>query len=165
MALSREEVEQIAKSSAQSVLEGLHRYTVDYKEPDSIEKGLQDSMVEERTAANWYRKRAEHAATHGDPHTAALHQHIADEEDTHWTEFNARLLQISKDTGKPTRDQVRVERWEERDRLHIGIQVKDTGEYVADWWDDEARQMFEDGFFKSGMHFENSVLEYAEDMG
>jgi hypothetical protein len=69
---------------------------------------------------------------------------------------------------KPTRSQVRIERWEERDRLHIGIQDKETGDYLADWWDDDARQMFEDGFFVAGKGqaaFENSVLEYAEDMG
>lgn len=65
----------------------------------------------------------------------------------------------------PTRDQVRVEVWEERDRLHIGIQDKETGDYYASWWDDDAREMFEDGFFKSGRGLENSVLEYAEDMG
>ncbi|MDP2729115.1 MAG: hypothetical protein Q8O55_01375 [Dehalococcoidales bacterium] len=68
----------------------------------------------------------------------------------------------------PTRDQVRVEDWSERDRRHIGIQVIETGEYLAGWWDEDAEQMFVDGFFKSGLGeraFEDSVLEYAEDMG
>ncbi len=65
----------------------------------------------------------------------------------------------------PTRDQVRVETWEERDQLHIGIQDKQSGNYYADWWGDEARQMFEDGFFLAGSDLENSVLGYAEDMG
>lgn len=65
----------------------------------------------------------------------------------------------------PTRDHVRVEVWEERDRLHIGIQDKESGNYYASWWDEDARQMFEDGFFKSGKGLENSVLEYAEEMG
>jgi len=66
---------------------------------------------------------------------------------------------------KPTRDQVRVEVWEERDRLHIGIQNKDTGDYYVSWWDDDARQMFEDGFFKKKPNLEESVLDYAEEMG
>ena len=66
---------------------------------------------------------------------------------------------------KPTRDDVRVELWEERDRLHIGIQDKDTGDYYKSWWDDDARQMFEDGFFKRGPKLEESVLDYAEEMG
>lgn len=71
----------------------------------------------------------------------------------------------SNPRGKPTRDDVRVEVWEERDRLHIGIQDKETGDYYVSWWDDEARQMFEDGFFKKAPHLEESVLEYAEDVG
>jgi len=65
----------------------------------------------------------------------------------------------------PTRDDVRVEHWEERDRLHIGIQDKDSGDYYASWWDDEARQMFEDGFFERKPKLEKSVLDYAEEMG
>jgi len=71
----------------------------------------------------------------------------------------------SQKKGKPTRDKVRVELWEERDRLHIGIQDKDTGAYYASWWDDDARQMFEDGFFKRGPKLEESVLDYAEERG
>lgn len=67
--------------------------------------------------------------------------------------------------SKLTRDDVRVEVWEERDRLHIGIQNKETGDYLTSWWDDEARQMFEDGFLKSGPGLKESVLEYAEEMG
>ena len=65
----------------------------------------------------------------------------------------------------PSRDDVRVELWEERDRLHIGIQDKETGAYYFSWWDDEARQMFEDGFFKKAPYLEESVLDYAEEMG
>ena len=65
----------------------------------------------------------------------------------------------------PSRDDVRVELWEERDRLHIGIQDKETGDYYASWWDDDARQMFEDGFFKRRPGLEESVLSYAEGMG
>ena len=75
------------------------------------------------------------------------------------------LQKVSNPGRLPTRDDVRVEVWEERDRLHIGIQNKETGNYYASWWDDEARQMFEDGFFKPAPHLEGSVLEYAEEMG
>lgn len=67
--------------------------------------------------------------------------------------------------AKLTRDDVRVEVWEERDRLHIGIQVKETGAYIDSWWDDNAREMFEDGFFKQGRGLKESVLAYAEDVG
>ena len=96
MPLSREEVEQIAKSSAQTVLEGLHRYAVAYKEPETIEQGLQDSMIEERTAADWYRKRADNASIAPiDSKTFNLYRHIAEEEDRHYDELNARLQQIN----------------------------------------------------------------------
>ena len=71
----------------------------------------------------------------------------------------------SDSSKKLSRDDVRVEVWEERDRLHIGIQNKETGDYLASWWDDEAREMFEQGFFKSEPELKESVLEYAEDMG
>lgn len=66
---------------------------------------------------------------------------------------------------RPTRDAVRVEIWEERDRLHIGIQDKETGNYIASWWDNEAREMFYQGFFKSGPGLKESVLDYGEDTG
>jgi hypothetical protein len=80
---------------------------------------------------------------------------------------------------KPTRYEVKIITWQERDRLHVGIVDKATEQKsYADWWDDDVRQMFEDGFFKGGMptehwhgsekpsrEFENSVLSYAEDMG
>jgi hypothetical protein len=68
--------------------------------------------------------------------------------------------------------------WEERDRLHIGLKLAkrsreqratqtyrpDESVDIADWWDDEARQMFEDGFFDA-KRLEDSVVEYAESVG
>ena len=67
--------------------------------------------------------------------------------------------------SKLSRDDVRVEVWEERDRLHIGIQNKETGDYLASWWDNEAREMFDQGFFKREPRLKESVLSYAEKMG
>lgn len=75
-----------------------------------------------------------------------------------------------------TREDVRVELWAERDRLHIGIQDKETGDYIVSWWDEEASQMFDQGFFydpgpmgwripAEKTKFEESVLAYAESMG
>ena len=72
---------------------------------------------------------------------------------------------LQASSKKLTRDDVRVEVWEERDRLHIGIQNKETGDYLASWWDDDAREMFEQGFFKRRPSLEESVLSYAEEMG
>jgi hypothetical protein len=54
--------------------------------------------------------------------------------------------------------------WEERDRLHIGI-TKDGAPVDVDWWDDDAREMFEDGFFKSGRNLKSSVIDYAKEHG
>jgi len=81
---------------------------------------------------------------------------------------------------KPTRDDVEVSVWQERDRLHIGVDYKHgkmpasplVKRDIADWWDDDASQMFEDGFFKrmgpmgeKDPKFVNSVIEYCEQMG
>ena len=76
---------------------------------------------------------------------------------------------------KPTRDDVSVNSWQERDRLGIWITDNRTGKTIAEWWDDGARQMFEDGFFKpatftragelGGPEFIDSVLDYAESIG
>jgi hypothetical protein len=44
-----------------------------------------------------------------------------------------------------------VDVWEERDRLSIRVEDAKTGCVVAEWWDDDARQMFEDGFFEGSI--------------
>jgi rubrerythrin len=88
--LSREEVVKIAQETAQRVLEGIHRYAVNYKPPESIQEGLSDSMIEERTAADWYRRRAMDARLKEDITTADLYEHIAKEEDQHYQEFQER---------------------------------------------------------------------------
>jgi uncharacterized membrane protein (UPF0127 family) len=84
------------------------------------------------------------------------------------------LAHTRRKEHRPTRDDVRVEVWQERDRLHVGIQEKATGEYLVDWWDDDARAMFDMGFFRAGLPgwlsesdptLVESVLAYAEDMG
>jgi rubrerythrin len=90
MALSREEVESIAQATAQRVLENLHRYAIGYDVPITIVGGLRESMVEESTAANWYRRRAVDARLKEDIPTAALYEHIASEEDQHYREFHQR---------------------------------------------------------------------------
>jgi hypothetical protein len=65
-----------------------------------------------------------------------------------------------------SRSEVDVDVWEERDRLSIVIRDKKTGQRtIAEWWDDDARQMFEDGFFKGGVELKRSVIAYAEEMG
>jgi hypothetical protein len=86
-----------------------------------------------------------------------------------------KYRRLPQTTKKPTRDDVTVESWQERDRLGIWITDKHTDKTLAEWWDDEARQMFEEGFFKPGVPqhssdkparaFVESVLDYAESVG
>jgi uncharacterized membrane protein (UPF0127 family) len=76
---------------------------------------------------------------------------------------------------RPTRHDVTVEAWQERDRLGIWITDSRTGKTIAEWWDEDAREMFEQGFFKPGVPqrttekpsraFVDSVLDYAESVG
>lgn len=66
---------------------------------------------------------------------------------------------------KPTRADVTVDSWEERDRFGIFVTDDRDGSTVAEWWDDDARQMFEDGFFEPGSWLADSVLRYCEDVG
>jgi hypothetical protein len=61
-----------------------------------------------------------------------------------------------------TTGNTRLEVWEERDRLHVALEYGDTT--VCEWWDDDARQMFEDGFFDRDCLHE-SVVECANDHG
>lgn len=58
-------------------------------------------------------------------------------------------------------DDLTVDVWEERDRLVIT--VDSPAGRVAQWVDDDARQMFEDGFFSS-RDLEGSVIEYVREM-
>ncbi len=64
--------------------------------------------------------------------------------------------------GKSSEFDVTV--WDERDRLHIGI-TKNGDPIEVDWWDDDARGMIEDGFFKPGRALKQSVLDYAVENG
>ncbi|GAI55461.1 unnamed protein product, partial [marine sediment metagenome] len=76
---------------------------------------------------------------------------------------------------KPTREDVSVNSWVERDRLGIWITDNRTDKTIIEWWDGAARQMFDDGFFKEatftrsgelgGAPFIDSVLDYAEENG
>lgn len=64
-----------------------------------------------------------------------------------------------------SRSEVKVTKWQERDRLHIAIVDRETEQVtILEWWDDDARQMFEDGFFEA-RRMEQSVLDYATEIG
>jgi hypothetical protein len=69
---------------------------------------------------------------------------------------------------KGSRSDFFVDVWDERDRLNIALKKKSKSgddKLIADWWDAVAREMVEDGFFKSGRELESSVIDYAEEQG
>ncbi|MBI2852743.1 MAG: hypothetical protein HYX84_06545, partial [Chloroflexi bacterium] len=90
-------------------------------------------------------------------------------------ESSAQPQRLPSTAKKPTRHDVTVETWQERDRLGIWITDKRTDKVIAVWWDEDAREMFEQGFFKPGVPqrttekssraFIDSVLDYAESVG
>jgi len=93
-------------------------------------------------------------------------------------ESQAKLLPQTERTlkvTKPTRYDVSVDSWVERDRIGIWITDLRTSKTIAEWWDDKARAMFDEGFFKpatftrsgelGGREFIESVLDYAESVG
>jgi hypothetical protein len=63
----------------------------------------------------------------------------------------------------PPLDRYNVELWAERNRLGIWVTDKEKDKVVFEVWDDDARQLFDDGFFKPGDGLKESVLEYLKD--
>jgi hypothetical protein len=82
---------------------------------------------------------------------------------------------IKKRLAKPTRDDVEIHKWFERDRQHIEVRDKKTQETVAEWWDEAVSEMVESGFFyapgiggripSEQRKLDESVLKYLEDTG
>ncbi len=99
MALTREEIDQIAQKVAEDVSITIRRYSVSYEAPKSVQEGLAQSMGEELTASMWYQLRARDARERGDHKTADLYSHIAIEENDHYVQFNRRRDEI---LGKQT---------------------------------------------------------------
>lgn len=95
MALNREEIDQIAKATAEEITITIRRYTQTYEEPKTVKSGLAQSMGEELTASMWYQLRAAHAKKNGDSKTADLFYHIADEETRHYIQFSQRREELS----------------------------------------------------------------------
>jgi hypothetical protein len=99
MELSSKEIRDIGIATAQHVLEGLHRYTVDYVPPSSVQQALRDSMVEEKTAQDWYAKRFKYCQSVGDVEVGkALYGIMKDEEDHYRIESE---LLAKRTGGKP----------------------------------------------------------------
>ena len=97
MEITRDQIVELAQIQAQIVVNKLHRYAVTYQEPGNVGEGLLESMGEELTAADWYRRRAQHARECGDFETSALYESIAtDEEDDHYVRLGKRLEEIQE---------------------------------------------------------------------
>jgi uncharacterized membrane protein (UPF0127 family) len=87
----------------------------------------------------------------------------------------AQFPQTKGGEKKTTRDDVDVDSWVERDRIGIWVVDLRTDKTIAEWWDEEAREMFDQGFFKPaawiknqtlwGKEFRESVLDYLEHTG
>jgi rubrerythrin len=96
MVMTRDEVKGIARETAQEVINFLHRYQIAYQEPKTVLEGVQSSMGEELTAADWYRRRAINARLkHNDEETAKVYEDIAADEDDHYASFSKRADAIS----------------------------------------------------------------------
>lgn len=86
-----------------------------------------------------------------------------------WGDQNPRRRRL------PAAADIDISVWSERDRLHIEARNKGTDETIAEWWDEEASQMFDGFFYNPGplgwrvgseqRKFENSVVSYLVDMG
>jgi hypothetical protein len=64
----------------------------------------------------------------------------------------------------PSVQRYEVHNWIERDRIGIWVDDTESGEVIFQVWDDEARQLFDDGFLKTGKMLEESVLEYLKEI-
>jgi len=68
---------------------------------------------------------------------------------------------LSRRSELPTRYDVSVSSFVERDRLGIWLTDNRTDKLIAEWWDDDARQMFEDGrTFKERYDLKHWSVEY-----
>ena len=89
-----------------------------------------------------------------------------------------KYLPATSKKGKPTRYDCTIDTWQERDRASVVVTDKRTDKVIAQWWDNDVHDMFEDGFFKGGMGgerqlgtekpssvFVNSVYDYLESIG
>ncbi|MCU1282403.1 MAG: hypothetical protein JWM53_5949 [bacterium] len=85
--------------------------------------------------------------------------------------LNTNLSRAADAQTTPLRramDDTELETWFERDRAHVELRDRLTGQTIVEWWDDEVQQAIEDGFLperwtKNAAHA--AAFEYAEHMG
>jgi len=79
-----------------------------------------------------------------------------------WEHSRAEMADDDHDEEVEEDSEIRVDTWFERDRASIVVYKGDTE--IAEWWDDDVRQMFEDGFFNN-RNLEKSVIDYCKSVG
>lgn len=94
MELTKDEIVAIARETATQVAMTIRAYKLTYQDPKNVYEGLRESMGEELTAADWYRRRAIHAEKSGDFVTAGLYEQIAKEEEEHYLHFSDRSIKL-----------------------------------------------------------------------
>jgi hypothetical protein len=65
-------------------------------------------------------------------------------------------------------DDTELHTWSERDRAHVELRDRQTGETIVEWWDDDVQQAIEDGFlphFAPDTALHRAAFEYAKHVG
>ena len=197
--------EELVKSSSMELLPQTagHRGKVSYI-PKALRLATESKEVLTRTVRDWLRKGKAHSIQNAGWYGAeGFKPRLFVVDDTiyqvDWGVYRSKLMpasesDLAKETkrrlrekgieletlsseelSRPTRYDVSVDSWVERDRIGIWITDLRTSKTIAEWWDDEARAMFDEGFFKpatftrsgelGGREFIESVLDYAESVG
>ena len=61
-----------------------------------------------------------------------------------------------------------LETWFERDRAHVELRDKHTGQTIVEWWDDDVQQAIEDGYLPhrwTDAEAHQAAFDYAESIG
>lgn len=83
-----------------------------------------------------------------------------------WAKYDIGCKECGEEVKVPERhlsDRFDVDLWSERDRLGIWVTDKQKDTVVFEVWDDDARQLYEDGFVKPGEGLKESLLEYLKE--
>src|SRR5262249_30520760 len=65
-------------------------------------------------------------------------------------------------------DDTELETWFERDRAHVALVDKHSGETIVEWWDDDVQQAIDDGFLPhrwSDTKAHEAAFDYAKQVG
>lgn len=69
---------------------------------------------------------------------------------------------VTEDQEDSNGNEIRVDTWFERDRANVTVYKNDKE--IAEWWDDDVRELVEDGFLNP-RDWEGSAIEYCKHLG